>query len=201
MNNRIPLTTAALALSCIRLLAILVSSLGMLLPTDSLIGRFFNVVYYASSIMHVAVVLYLAYALSLIKENVSTSLAYMVYAFMSATFLLLGFLGIHNVKTLSTVSAINLIVILFFAVQSFLINNQFFKNAFRVYGGVTLLLIVFNMVVPYIAYTLALPMNTLRLTSFLYILPASVEIYIVYLFYRYFNSAMSYDNNDFTGNL
>jgi hypothetical protein len=201
MDNRNTLSTIALVFSGIRLLAILISSFGMLLSSFSLISGFFNVIFYAGSVIHIAIILYIAFALSLIKESIWRSLAYVISALASATFLSLNHLGIHNIQMLSSISAVNILIVIFFTVQSFLVSNQFFKNAFRVYSLVLLVIMAFNMAVPYLAYKLALPMTSLRFTSFLYIIPASVKLYIVYLFYQYFNSAMIYKNNGFMGKL
>jgi len=201
MENRKTLTLIALALSCVRLLAIIISALGMLLLGNDLVTKVSNVLYQTGTIIHIAIILFIAYALSLIKESIWRSMAFVFFAFMSTVFLMLGLLKLTDTKIISSIAALNLFVITFFVVQLYLISNNFFKGAFKIYGVVMVLMVIVNAAIPFVAYKLALPQSTLRYTAFLYLLPAAVELYIVFLFNRYFNSPTLHQHNDFTNDL
>ncbi|MFD2327430.1 hypothetical protein [Mucilaginibacter galii] len=151
--------------------------------------------------MNIAITLFFAHALSLIKENIWRSMAFIFSAFMIAVFLMAGFSRVSDPNIFKALGAVNLLMLIFFIVQSFLIKNQYFKNAFRIYSITILLMVILNSAIPYILYKMALPMSSIRSIALVNIIPAIVECYLVYLFQQYFNSPSQYLDNDLSGDL
>lgn len=197
MSKWIPLTIVALILSCIRVLGIIVSSLSMLLLNSTLVDKLGIAVYYADTVLHLFILLFLAFSLNLVKESIWGTIAYVVYALMSITFIAVGLLHLTDPKVWSALSAVNMLVIIFFTVQLFLIKHISFKSAFRSYSIVLLLIAFFSAGLPYLASILALPLKYIRFTSIIYIIPATIEVYIIYLFYQFFSMPPLDQNKDF----
>ena len=201
MNNRNTLTTLVLILSCIRVLSFLISYIGLKVLGNNSVNEFLNAVYYTGAVMNIAITLFFAYALSLIKENSWRSMAFIFSAFMIAVFLMAGLFRVSDPNIFKALGAVNLLMLIFFIVQSFLIKNQYFKNAFRIYSITILLMVILNSAIPYILYKMALPMSSIRSIALVNIIPAIVECYIVYLFQQYFNSPAQYLDNDLSSDL
>jgi len=201
MNNRNTLSTIILTLCCIRVLSFFISFIGVKLLGNGLVDDFLNALYHINTAIHITVMLFIAYALNLIKEDLWRSVAFILLALMSAVFMTLALTKSLNSQTFKITGMVNMAIILFFVFQSFFIRSSYFKSAFRIYSVVVLLMVAFNSVIPLIVYRMALPISFYRYTSLLSIFPAAVECYIVYLFQQYFNANPVYQNNDFISDL
>jgi hypothetical protein len=201
MTNRNTLSQIVLTLSCIRVLTFFISFISIKLLGNELLNEFSNVLANLNTVIHITVMLFIAYALNAIKEGLWRSVGFILLASISALYTVLQLGKLMNVRLLGAIGILNMIIIIYFIIQSFLIKHEYFKNKFRIYSIVILLMVGFNMLIPLIFYKMALPMSTYRYTSLLSIFPAALECYIVYLFYRYFNFNQLYQNNDFTSNL
>jgi hypothetical protein len=201
MTNRNTFSTIVLILGCIRVLSFFISFIGIRWLGNGLVDDFLNALYHVNTAIHITVMLFIAYALSLIKEDIWRSVAFILLALMSATYMLLTLTKLIDAQILKVMGLVNVAVMVYFVIQSFQIKNQYFKTTFRIYSMVVLLIVGFNMLIPLIFYKMALPMSSLRYTSMLSIFPAVVECYIVYLFYQHFNRSSIYLNNDFISNL
>ena len=201
MIKWIPLTIVTLVLACIRVLVIITSSVGMLLFNGMLYGQLGNMFYYANSALHLFILFFLAFGLNIIKENIWCSIAYVAYALMSIPFIVLGTLQISDPKIWGAVSVVNLVVMVFFTVQSFLVKNLQIRGAIRWYSIILMLLILVSMAIPYISSIMALPMHYVQFTSIVYVIPAGFQIYLIYLFYQYFSAPAIPENNGFVNQL
>jgi hypothetical protein len=187
MKNWIPLSIVALIFSSLRVMSIINSSAGALLLSRNVQNQLGNLFYYINSSLHFSVILMLAACLNIIKESIWCSIAYIVYALMSLTFIVMSTMHTNNPKVWSIIGAINLFSIIFITVQSFLVKNTHFKGSFKWYSIVLLLMAFISMGIPYAASLLAIPISYIEFTSIIYIIPAIFEIYLAYLFYQYFN--------------
>jgi uncharacterized protein YacL len=187
MKNWIPLSIVALMFSSLRVMSIINSSAGALLLSRNVQNQLGNLFYYINSSLHFSVILMLAACLNIIKESIWCSIAYIVYALMSLTFIVMSTIHTNNPKVWGIIGAINLFSIIFITVQSFLVKNTHFKGSFKWYSIVLLLMAFISMGIPYAASLLALPISYIEFTSIIYIIPAIFEIYLAYLFYQYFN--------------
>jgi hypothetical protein len=196
MKNWIPLSIVALIFSSLRVMSIITSSAGALLLGSDVQNQLGNVSYYVNSVLHFSVILMLAACLNIIKESIWRSIAYIVYALMSLTFIVMSTMHTNNPKVWGVIGAINVFSIVFITVQSFMVMNTHFKGGFRWYSIVLLLMAFISMGIPYAASLLALPISYIEFTSIIYVVPAIFEIYLAYLFYQYFNrpTAPSYNN-------
>jgi hypothetical protein len=196
MKNWIPLSIVALIFSSLRVMSIITSSAGTLLLSRNIENQLGNVSYYVNSALHFSVILMLAACLNIIKESIWRSIAYIVYALMSLTFIVMSTMHINDPKIWGVIGAINVFSIVFITVQSFMVKNTHFKGSFKWYSIVLLLMAFISMGIPYAASLLALPISYIEFTSIIYVVPASFEIYLAYLFYQYFNrpAAPSYNN-------
>lgn len=187
MKNWIPLSIVALIFSSLRVMSIIASSATALLLGRDVQNQLGNVSYYVNSALHFSVILILAACLNIIKESIWRSIAYIVYAFMSLTFLVMSTMHLNDPKIWGVIGAINIFSIVFITVQSFMVQNTHFKGGFRWYSIVLLLMAFISMGIPYVASLLALPISYIEFTSIIYVVPAGFEIYLAYLFYQYFN--------------
>jgi hypothetical protein len=187
MKNWIPLSIVALIFSSLRVMSIINSSAGALLLSRNVQNQLGNLFYYINSSLHFSVILMLAACLNIIKESIWCSIAYIVYALMSLTFIVMSTMHTNNPKVWGIIGAINLFSIIFITIQSFLVKNTHFKGSFKWYSIVLLLMAFISMGIPYAASLLALPISYIEFTSIIYIIPAIFEIYLAYLFYQYFN--------------
>jgi len=196
MKNWIPLSIVALIFSSLRVMVIIASSAGALLLSRDIQNQLGNVSYYVKSALHFSVILMLAACLNIIKESIWCSIAYILYALMSLTFVAMSTMHINNAKVRGIIGAINVFSIIFITVQSFLVKNGHLKSSFKWYSIVRLLMGVISMCIPYVVSLLALPINYIGFTSIIYVVPAIFEIYLAYLFYQYFNmpAVDSYNN-------
>jgi len=201
MSNWIPLTTVALVLACIRVFAILISSLGVLLPGGILIGEYLNPLFYADSALHIAILLYFALALKQTNESVWGTIAYAIHAFMIAVFMIIASARFMDTKIISMVSAVNIFVLILLIAQSFMVKNIAVKTSFKLYAIVILIVVVINMSIPYLVSMYALSIDNLGFTRMINLVPAVMETYIAYLFYQQFNSPLLHQNNDFESSL
>lgn len=201
MNNRNTLATLALIVSCARVLSFLISYIGIKVLGNGSANEFHNAIYYTGAVMNIAITLFIAYALSLIKENIWRSMAFVLSAFMMAVFLMTSLSRVVEPNVFKALSAVNLLILVFFITQSFLIKNLYFKSTFRIYSITILLIVILNSAIPYILYKMALPMSSVLSFGLVNIIPAIVECYLVYLFQQYFNSPAQYVNNDLSSNL
>ncbi len=198
MEKWTSLAIVGLIISSIRIFTIIVSSVGWLLLGNRVFDELGSVVYYANSFLHLAILLLLAYLLNLIKESISISVAFIFSALAGLGFTAIGILQLTDTKILGMISAINFLIVLFFTIQSFLIKNSYFKSGFKWYGIVLLMVMLMSMGIPYLAYYLALPMQSLHLTSIIYVAPAIIEVLLFNSFYQYFNKPNIYQQNHST---
>jgi len=201
MINRNSLSTIILALSCIRILTFFVSFIGLNWLSNGLVDQFLNALSHVNTAIHISVMLFIAYALTLIEESPWRSIAFILLALISAAYTILILTKLIDAHILQVMGLVNVAIIVYFVIQSFLIQNQYFNTTFRIYSVVVLLMVGFNSLIPLIFYKMALPVSYYRYTSLISIFPAAVECYIVYLFYQYFNTNQAYQNNDFASNL
>jgi hypothetical protein len=186
MNSR-ALAIVALILSILRVL-VFILSLGVLFFSNVLNDSFGNAMHFANSALHIVVLLLIAVLLNFAKENIWTTIAYILNAFISGAFVMMGNARVTDPKIWGAVSFVNIFVIVFFTIRSFLVTNAILSGAMKAYAVILLIMMAMSMALPYIATLLYWPMANIRFFSVMYIIPAVVEVYLASLFYQYFNS-------------